>query len=93
MLTIGLGLSVHMNQVHKETLQSVENALANRASLDIEIFGMEGIPEDIVQTHKQRVLQQFYAEQAERRAATGNPPQGSGQSHHPKKPKLETEQA
>lgn len=81
-----------MNQVHKETLQSVENALANRASLDIEIFGMEGIPDDIVQTHKQRVLQQFYAEQAERLAATGNPPQGSGQSHHPKKPKLETEQ-
>src|SRR5579871_124068 len=92
MITIVVGLSVHMNQVHKETLQSVENALANRASLDIEIFGMEGIPDDIVQTHKQRVLQQFYAEQAERRAATGNPPQGSGQSHHPKKPKLETEQ-
>ena len=81
-----------MNQVHKETLQSVENALPNRAGLDIEIFGMEGIPDDIVQTHKQRVLQQFYSEQAERRAATGNPPQGSGQSHHPKKPKIETEE-
>ena len=50
------GLSVHMSQVHKENLSAVDNALPNRAGLDIEIFGMEGIPEDIVQQHTQRVL-------------------------------------
>lgn len=43
-----------MNQVHKETLTTVENSLPNRAGLEVEIFGMEGIPEDVVQAHNQR---------------------------------------
>lgn len=67
-----------MNQVHKENLANVENALPNRQGLDIEIFGMEGIPEDIIQQHNQRIIQNFYAAQAERHAATGNPPAGQG---------------
>ncbi|KAL2024909.1 hypothetical protein VTK56DRAFT_3608 [Thermocarpiscus australiensis] len=85
------GLSVHMNQVHKETLTSVENALPNRQGLDIEIFGMEGVPEDIVQQHNQRIIQNFYTAQAERQAATGNPPRGhSGGQGPTKKIKMET---
>ena len=47
-----------MNQVHKETLANVENALPNRQGLDIEIFGMEGIPGDVVEAHNQRVIPQ-----------------------------------
>lgn len=86
-----MGLNVHMNQVHKETLNSVENALSNRNSLDIEIFGMEGIPEDMVEQHKQRVLQQYYENEAARRAATGNPPPGS-RDDKPKKPKIESKE-
>lgn len=70
-----------MNQVHKETLNTVDNALPNRANLDFEIFGMEGIPEDIAQQHNQRVLQAYYEAEAERRAATGNPPKGSGEGN------------
>lgn len=66
-----------MNQVHKENLDHVENALNNRQGLDIEIFGMEGIPEDILQQHNQRIIQNFYTAQAERHAATGNPPAGA----------------
>ncbi len=78
-----------MNQVHKETLTSVDNALGNRASLDVEIFGMEGIPEDVVQAHNQRIITQFYQAEAERRAATGNPgPGGAGPAG--KKPKFES---
>lgn len=65
-----------MNQVHKENLEHVENALPNRQGLDTEIFGMEGIPEDVLQQHNQRIIQNFYAAQAERHAVTGNPPQG-----------------
>lgn len=85
------GLSVHMNQVHKETLTSVENALGNRAGLDVEIFGMEGIPEDVAQAHNQRIITQFYQAEAERRAATGNPgPGGSGGGGASKKPKFES---
>ncbi|KAL1994530.1 hypothetical protein VTN49DRAFT_2000 [Thermomyces lanuginosus] len=82
------GLSVHMSQVHKEQLTAVDNALPNRASLDIEIFGMEGVPEDIIQAHNQRVISRYQEEEAKRRAATGNPPPGSGGTPR-KRPKLD----
>ncbi|KAK8066019.1 hypothetical protein PG997_012766 [Apiospora hydei] len=83
------GLSVHMNQVHKESLSHVENALPNRQGLDVEIFGMEGIPEDVSQQHNQRIIQNFYQAQADRYAATGNPPPGQGGKNPPKKLKIE----
>lgn len=79
-----------MNQVHKESLSHVENALPNRQGLDVEIFGMEGIPEDIVQQHNQRIIQNFYQAQADRYAATGNPPPGQNPKRPPKKIKIET---
>lgn len=84
------GLAVHMNQVHKENLNNVENALPNRQGLDNEIFGMEGIPEDIAETHKQRVIQQYYEDEANRRAATGNPPPGTVSGSKPKKARYES---
>ncbi|KAJ3033034.1 hypothetical protein HDV00_006844 [Rhizophlyctis rosea] len=48
--TVG-GLSVHMGQVHKENLTTVPNALPGREGVDLEIFGMEGIPEADLQAH------------------------------------------
>ncbi|KAI9807716.1 MAG: hypothetical protein M1826_004544 [Phylliscum demangeonii] len=84
------GLSVHLNQVHKENLTTVENALPNRANPDIEIFGMEGIPEDIVAAHNQRVLSQMQQAEAERRAATGNPGPGGAGGATGKRPKIES---
>ncbi|KAI9659139.1 MAG: hypothetical protein M1821_002099 [Bathelium mastoideum] len=85
------GLGVHMTQVHKETLTAVDNALPNRADPNLEIFAMEGIPDDILQSHRQRIISQFHQEQATRQAQTGNPPSGAG-SNGPaaKKPKLES---
>ena len=74
--------------MHKETLTSVENALPNRSNLDVEIFGMEGVPEDVLQAHNQRVLGQLQQAETERRAATGNPPPGTGTGT--KKPKFES---
>lgn len=79
-----------MNQVHKETLTNVDNALANRASLDVEIFGMEGIPEDVAQSHNQRIVAQYYQAEADRRASTGNLGPGGGGGGVSKKPKLES---
>ncbi|RKF81267.1 putative c2h2 finger domain-containing protein [Golovinomyces cichoracearum] len=85
------GLSVHMNQVHKETLTNVDNSLPNRQGLEVEIFGMEGIPDDIVQAHNQRIIAVYYQAEAERRAVTGNPgPGGSAGAGQPKKPKVES---
>ncbi|KAJ5084652.1 hypothetical protein NUU61_009231 [Penicillium alfredii] len=85
------GLSVHMSQVHKEQLTEVDNALPNRVGLDVEIFGMEGLPDDVLQAHQQRVATQFQQAEAERQAVTGNPPSGggSGGGQPAKKPKLE----
>ncbi|KKA28251.1 hypothetical protein TD95_002424 [Thielaviopsis punctulata] len=84
------GLAVHMNQVHKETLTEVDHALPNRQGLDVEIFGMEGIPQDILEQHKTRIVQNFYQAQEDRRIATGNPVPG-GSKHLPrKKIKMET---
>ncbi|PHH93226.1 hypothetical protein CDD83_10164 [Cordyceps sp. RAO-2017] len=86
------GLSVHMNQVHKETLHQVENALNNRQGLDVEIFGMEGIPHDILEQHRNRIIQNFYQAQEDRRIATGNPLPGQA-THNPKKKiKMETKE-
>ncbi len=79
-----------MTQVHKETLDAIENALPNRSNLDVEIFGMEGVPADVIMSHNQRVLSQFHQAEAERRAATGNPGPGGSGANGPKKPKFET---
>lgn len=49
---------------------------------------MEGVPEDIITQHNQRIITNFYQEQAERHAATGNPPPGQGRAA--KKIKIES---
>ena len=85
-----LGLSVHMNQVHKETLTSVDNSLPNRQGLEVEVFGTEGIPDDVRQAHDQRIIAAYYQAEAERRAATGNPAPGGSQGGQAKKPKFES---
>lgn len=76
------GLRVHMEQVHKETLEQVENALPGRESIDLEIFGTEGIPETEVAAHNQRIMSEYAQKEADRRAA-------SGQSNGPKRPKID----
>jgi hypothetical protein len=83
------GLSVHMTQVHKESLGAIEHALPNRAGLEVEIFGMEGIPEDVVHAHRQRVAAQFAQSQGDQRGGLGNNGPGSQLANAAKKPKLE----
>ncbi|KAG8197008.1 hypothetical protein JTE90_004281 [Oedothorax gibbosus] len=53
-LFTGPGLAIHCMQVHKETIDKVPHALPHRNSIDIEIYGIEGIPEqDLIQHEKQ----------------------------------------
>ncbi|KAF1846087.1 uncharacterized protein K460DRAFT_282516 [Cucurbitaria berberidis CBS 394.84] len=85
------GLSVHMNQVHKENLTHVENANPGRQGLEIEIFGMEGVPAEIIDQHNQQVTQAHFAEEQERARITGNPIRGlyaAGQAPPNKRPKV-----
>jgi len=48
----GPGLTVHCIQVHKETLDKIPEALPNKNSVDIDIYGMQGIPEEDIREHE-----------------------------------------
>lgn len=50
-LFTGPGLAIHCMQVHKETVSEVPNAVHGRTDIEIEIYGMEGIPEKDAQEH------------------------------------------
>ncbi|BBN08716.1 protein MpC2H2-12 [Marchantia polymorpha subsp. ruderalis] len=45
------GMVVHVLQVHKESITKVPNAKPERESTEPEIFGMEGIPPEILAAH------------------------------------------
>lgn len=47
-------MAIHCIQVHKETIEKIPNALPNRNSVDIEIYGMEGIPEADLREHERQ---------------------------------------
>ena len=47
MATVG-ALVVHSSQVHKEGLKRVPNAKEGRDSLELQIYGMEGVPEEFL---------------------------------------------
>lgn len=68
-----------MSQVHKENLSFVENAIEGRQGLTPEVFGMMGIPEDLIEARNQRIYNEFFKNEAEHRARTGNPPPGQKQ--------------
>lgn len=50
-------LTLPVFQVHKETIDSVPNAIPGRTDIELEIYGMEGIPEKDMQ-ERRRTLEQ-----------------------------------
>lgn len=42
-------LQTHMNQVHGQSIQKVSNAIAGRDRVDINIYGMEEVPVEIIE--------------------------------------------
>jgi len=52
-LYTGPGLAIHCLQVHKEPISSIPNALPERGDPEIEIYGMEGIPEKDMKEREQ----------------------------------------
>lgn len=71
------GLQVHLQQVHKEQLTAIENALEGREDPSIEIFGMEGMPDEVYNNHREAVIRDWQKRVAEHTALTGNPPPGT----------------
>jgi hypothetical protein len=47
MTTVG-ALVIHASQVHKETLKTVPNAKEGRDSLDVQVYGMENVPDELL---------------------------------------------
>ncbi|KAF7808516.1 protein SUPPRESSOR OF FRI 4 isoform X1 [Senna tora] len=45
------GMAIHVLQVHKESVTKVPNAKPGRDTTEIEIYGMQGIPPDILAAH------------------------------------------
>lgn len=52
----GPGLAIHCMQVHKEKVDKVPNSLPGRNNVEIEIYGMEGIPPEDMAAHEQQKL-------------------------------------
>ncbi|KAI8459976.1 hypothetical protein BY996DRAFT_8512988, partial [Phakopsora pachyrhizi] len=48
------GLAVHIDQVHKLPTDRIENALPGRETFDVEIYGMEGVPQNDLADWKRR---------------------------------------
>jgi len=85
------GLAVHLQQVHKETLHKIDQAIPGREGVTPEIFGMCGVPEDLLYERKQRIMNQYFKLEAERRARTGNPPPGTVTGSEPRAKRAKTE--
>ncbi|KAJ5085878.1 hypothetical protein N7532_010649 [Penicillium argentinense] len=84
------GLKVHMSQVHKKELTEVAGAIEGRRGLDVEIFGMEGIPAEAIRLHENQIRHEYAEMNREHMERTGNPMPGSGIQPPPsKKPKLD----
>lgn len=88
-LNTASGLSVHTAQVHKDTVTKIRNALPGREDPGLEIFGMVGVPEDLLQAHRQSLIDGYYQLAAEHRARTGNPLPGTVKHDPTKKGKRE----
>lgn len=53
MTSININCRVFL-QVHKEAIDKVPNSLPNRSNIEIEIYGMEGIPPEDVREHEKQ---------------------------------------
>jgi Zinc-finger double-stranded RNA-binding len=64
MTTIG-SLITHHRHVHKETINKVPNAKSERDSLDVQVYGMEGMPAEVLALHRSSKRQKRAGEYGE----------------------------
>ncbi|KAK3717359.1 hypothetical protein QZH41_011589, partial [Actinostola sp. cb2023] len=75
-LYTGPGLAIHCMQVHKENVSAIPNSLPNRGDPEIEIYGMEGIPDkDIKERQLQRLGKEDTDEPLTKKAKEDTPSQ------------------
>lgn len=93
LMTVG-GLRVHLDQVHKESLPEVPNALEKRRDINVEIFGMEGVPPQIMAQRREELERSFHNRARDYYNRTGNPLPGMANTmpQQSKKPKMESKE-
>nr|XP_033816734.1 BUB3-interacting and GLEBS motif-containing protein ZNF207 isoform X1 [Geotrypetes seraphini] len=67
-LYTGPGLAIHCMQVHKETIDAVPNAIPGRTDIELEIYGMEGIPEKDMDERRRLLEQKTQVESQKKRS-------------------------
>lgn len=82
-MVTAFALMNHMFQVHKESLKKVPNAKKDRDSVDLNIYGMQGVPEDI---KRQKAEQEEGAAKKAKLAAAENDSGDETASPHPTPP-------
>ena len=60
-------------QVHKETIDKVPNSLPTRGNIEIEIYGMEGIPDADLKAHENSKNNEEDDEPGAKRAKSDSP--------------------
>ncbi|OMJ10938.1 BUB3-interacting and GLEBS motif-containing protein, partial [Smittium culicis] len=55
-LNTASGMVIHVAQVHKETVTKVPNSIEGRDSTELEIFGITGIPEEMVEKRREKLF-------------------------------------
>ena len=60
-------------QVHKETIDKVPNSLPTRGNIEIEIYGMEGIPDADLKAHENAKNNEDDDEPSAKRAKSDSP--------------------
>lgn len=79
-----------MSQVHKVDITTIENTLPGRDDINLEIFGMEGVPANAVASHNQRIATEYANTYGHRPTASNNQNQAGGGEPAAKKIKKET---
>jgi len=54
-LSSARGMMIHVFQVHKESIDTVPHAKTGRDSFDLEIFGMVGVPQDLIREKQVKI--------------------------------------
>uniref|UniRef100_UPI00358F145A BUB3-interacting and GLEBS motif-containing protein ZNF207 isoform X2 n=1 Tax=Myxine glutinosa TaxID=7769 RepID=UPI00358F145A len=75
-LYTGPGLAIHCMQVHKETLPGVPNSIPGRLDIELEIYGMEGIPEKDLE--ERRRMMEHKTQESQRRKLKNEESSDSG---------------
>lgn len=73
-MTTADSLNIHLGTVHKEQLKKVPNAKEGRESIDLPIYGMQGVPEEFLVSGAKRIRMSNDTEENNTNTSSSNNP-------------------